>query len=255
MATAVKIASFGALLRILTAGGPETPFTLLVEGAQTGKVLAWIAVLTMTVGNISALTQSNIKRMLAYSSIAHAGYILIGLIPGNGSIDATGILYYLIGYLFMTTGAFAVVTALSTRDKGREVTGIERYAGIGFRRPFLGLAMTVFMVSLAGIPPTAGFFGKYLLFSGAVSRGLTPIVVIAVLNSALSVYYYLRPVVVFYMRDTERPVQIDDSFALRAAALVGIVVILWFGFLPNIGGFPGVPAILGWVKASAAVLP
>ncbi len=256
MATSVKVACFGVLLRLFAlAGEAGGPFALLMRGENMGNVLWWIAVLTMTVGNISALTQSNIKRMLAFSSIAHAGYIFLGLIPGSGSVDVRGVLYYLIAYVFMTTGAFAVVAALSSRDRGREVTGVERYAGLGFRRPYLGLAMTVFMISLAGIPPTAGFFGKYLLFSSALDRGLTPLVVIAVLNSALSVYYYLRPVVVFYMRDTDRPVQVDDSITLKLAVFIGVVCVLWGGFAPDLGSLPGVPTILGWVEASAAALP
>lgn len=257
MATSVKIASFGALLRLFTlaGGGVGNPFEFILTGETASKILPWIAVMTMTLGNVCALTQSNLKRMLAYSSIAHAGYLFLGLIPGNGSADGASVLYYLIAYLLMTTGAFTVVIALCSRDKGREVTGIERYAGVGFRQPVLGFAMTVFMVSLAGIPPTAGFFGKYLLFSGAVQRGLTPLVVIAVLNSALSVYYYLRPVVVFYMRTTDRPVVVDNSIALRCAAIAAVALLLWFGFLPNLGSIPGVPAMLGWVQSAAASLP
>ncbi len=256
MATSVKIATFGALLRIFSlAGGAANPFAHILTGENAAKILPWLAVMTMTLGNVCALTQTNIKRMLAYSSIAHAGYLLLGLIPGSGAVDAKGILYYLFAYLLMTTGAFTVVIALSTRDKGREVTGVERYAGIGFRRPFLGIAMAVFLFSLAGIPPTAGFFGKYLLFSGAVHRGLTPLVVVAVLNSALSVYYYLRPVVVFYMRDTDTPVRVDDALSLRVASLAAVVLLIWFGCLPNIGSLPGVPALLHWVGSAAAALP
>ncbi len=257
MATSVKIASFGVLLRLFSLAGEGTgnPLELVLIGENAAKILPWIAVMTMTVGNICALTQSNLKRMLAYSSIAHAGYLFLGLIPGNGSADGAAVLYYLIAYLLMTTGAFTVVIALCSRDKGREVTGVERYAGVGFRQPLLGLAMTVFMVSLAGIPPTAGFFGKYLLFSGAVERGLTPLVVIAVLNSALSVYYYLRPIVVFYMRDTDRPVKVDGSIALKTIAIAAVVLLLWFGFLPDFGSLPGVPTMLGWVQSAAASLP
>ncbi len=257
MATSVKIASFGALLRLfsLAGGGMGNPFEFILVGETASKILPWIAVMTMTLGNICALTQSNLKRMLAYSSIAHAGYLFLGLIPGSGTADTASVLYYLIAYLLMTTGAFTVVIALCSRDKGREVTGIERYAGVGFRQPLLGIAMTVFMVSLAGIPPTAGFFGKYMLFSGAVARGLTPLVVIAVLNSALSVYYYLRPVVVFYMRTTDRPVLVDGSIILKTAALAAVVLLLWFGFLPNTGSIPGVPALLVWVQSAAASLP
>ncbi|MFH1277666.1 MAG: NADH-quinone oxidoreductase subunit N [Candidatus Eisenbacteria bacterium] len=257
MATAVKIASFGVLLRILTSAvsGDAHPIALFLGRATAPTILSWLAVLTMTVGNLCALTQTNVKRMLAYSSIAHAGYLLLGLIPGSGEADGAGMIYYLIAYLFMTSGAFAVVAALSAREKGREVVQLDRYSGVGYRRPFLGIAMTLFMISLAGIPPTAGFFGKYLLFRGAVERGLTTLVVIAVLNSAASLYYYLRVVVVFYMKETERPVAVDDSPLLRLAVLLGVFFVLWVGFVPDWGGLPGVPTLLEWVRSSAAALP
>jgi NADH-quinone oxidoreductase subunit N len=257
MATAVKVAAFGVLLRVLALGSghPGHPgHAFLMTGGAQG-ILRWTAILTMTVGNLSALTQRSLKRMLAYSSIAHAGYIFLGLIPGTGSADAAGVTYYLIAYLFMTTGAFAVLAALSSRERGAEVNGLDRFAGVGYRRPLLGVAMTVFMISLAGIPPTAGFFGKYLLFRGAIDRGLAPLVVVAVLNSALSLAYYLRVVVSFYMKETDRPPVVDDSLALRAAVVVALLGVLWFGFLPDVAGLPGVPALLGWVKTCAAPLP
>jgi len=193
--------------------------------------------------------------MLAYSSIAHAGYALIGLVPGTSAADAAGILYYLTAYLLMTGGAFAVVTVLSRRDRWGETVRIDRFAGVGYRAPFLGAAMTVFLVSLGGIPPTAGFFGKYLVFRNAVDRGLTPLVVIAVLNSAVSLYYYLRVVVFFYMRSTDRPAEIDRSRALRFAVAAGLILVLWFGFAPDLAGLPGVPALLGWIESAAASLP
>jgi NADH-quinone oxidoreductase subunit N len=254
MATAVKIATFAVLVRAFSFAFGGHPVGEFLGRGAAESALRWIAILTMTVGNLSALTQNNVKRMLAYSSIAHAGYLFLGLIPGTGAVDTTAVAYYLGAYLFMTSGAFAVVAALSAREGGREVTGIERYAGVGYRRPFLGLAMTVFMISLAGIPPTAGFFGKYLLFRGAIERGLTGLVVIAVLNSALSLYYYLRVVVAFYMKETDRPVPVDDSAGIRAAIILAVVFVLWLGFSPDLGPLPGVPSLLGWVGASAAAL-
>jgi NADH-quinone oxidoreductase subunit N len=256
MATSVKIATFAVLLRVFSFafGGAGHPFASFLGTPAGASSLAWIAVLTMTVGNLSAVTQNNVKRMLAYSSIAHAGYLFLGLIPGNASPDGAGVAYYLAAYLFMTSGAFAVVSALSKREGGREVTGIERYAGVGYRRPFLGLAMTVFLISLAGIPPTAGFFGKYLLFRGAVDRGLTNLVVVAVLNSALSLYYYLRVIVVFYMKETERPVSVDDSPLLRAAMVLSLVLVLWLGFMPDLGRLPGVPSLLAAFHSSIPFL-
>ncbi|MBN1826237.1 MAG: NADH-quinone oxidoreductase subunit N [Candidatus Eisenbacteria bacterium] len=255
MATAVKVASFGVLIRVFSSAGGVGPAAGLMGRPASEGMLFWLAVLTMTVGNLCALTQNNIKRMLAYSSIAHAGYALIGLVPGSGGPDAAGVLYYLTAYLLMTGGAFAVVTVLSRRDRWGETVQIDRFAGVGYRAPFLGAAMTVFLVSLGGIPPTAGFFGKYLIFRGALDRGLTALVVIAVLNSAASLYYYLRVVVFFYMRSTDRPAEIDPSRALRFIAVVGLVLVLWFGFGPDLGGVPGVPSLLGWIESAAASLP
>jgi len=256
MATAVKVAGFGVLIRLFSfSQAAGHPMAEMMGRAGAEGSLWWIALLTMTVGNLCALTQNNIKRMLAYSSIAHAGYLLIGLLPGSGAIDKSGMVYYLLSYLLMTSGAFAVVAALSSREKGAEVVHLDRYAGMGYRRPFLGIAMTLFMISLGGIPPTAGFFGKYLLFRAAVERGLTALIVVAVLNSAASLYYYLRVVVVFYMRKTDHPVPVDDSLALRLAGLIALLLVLWVGFVPDWGALPGVPTLLGWVGASVSCIP
>jgi NADH-quinone oxidoreductase subunit N len=257
MATAVKIATFGLLLRVLSfAFAAEAhPAAAFLDREAAEPALRWIAILTMSVGNLSALTQNNVKRMLAYSSIAHAGYLFLGLIPGSGAVDGAGVTYYLVAYLFMTSGAFAVIAALSAREGGREVLTVDRFAGVGYRRPFLGLAMTIFLVSLAGIPPTAGFFGKYLLFRGAIDRGLTGLVVIAVLNSALSLYYYLRVVVFFYMKETDRPAAIDDALGFRLAMIAALAGVLWIGFMPDLFGLPGIPSLLGWVQASVSSLP
>lgn len=254
MATSVKIAAFGLLLRLFALAGGSHPVADFLGREVVGGILFWLAVLTMTIGNLCALTQNNIKRMLAWSSIAHAGYLLIGLVPGSGAVDTTGMIYYLAGYLLMTSGAFAVVAALSSREKGREVVSLERFAGVGFRAPLLGAAMTLFMISLGGIPPTAGFFGKYLIFRGAIDRGLTTLVIIAVLNSAVSLYYYLRVVVFFYMRKTDRPAAIDRSISIRVAAVTALFLVLWVGFGPDIGGIPGIPTFLEWIRAAAASL-
>ncbi len=246
MATAVKAAGFGALLRILgvTAGASQ--------GLPLATVLWWLAVLTMIVGNLAALTQSNVKRMLAYSSIAHAGYILIGASVYAGTGDAgalEGALYYLLAYTFMTFGAFAVVAAFG--EKQNEHLDMSDYGGLGWRYPALSIAMSLFMISLAGIPPTAGFFGKYAIFKNAVQNGQTSIVVIAVLNSALSVYYYIRVVVTLYMRPESVRVTAGRSVAIGLVVAVCALAVLWGGIAPE-GRLPGGSDLLG--SATRAVL-
>ncbi|MBI3025122.1 MAG: hypothetical protein HYY66_05500 [Candidatus Tectomicrobia bacterium] len=196
-----------------------------------------MAVLTMTAGNVSAIWQSNIKRMLAYSSIAHAGYILVALAAvRRGSDLATGsFLFYMLVYALMNMGAFCVVVAAGAR--GGERTRIEDYAGLGYTRPALAAAMALFMVSLAGIPPTGGFVAKFYLFGAAVKAGFVWLPVIAVLNSVVSVYYYLRLVVLMYMHEPgEAPARPSLgpgwSYAL-AALLLAAVGVLNFGIFPS----------------------
>jgi len=245
MATAVKAAAFGALLRVLAFRQG------VLAGLPVPQLLWWIAVLTMTVGNLAALTQSNVKRMLAYSSIAHAGYLLVGVMvfAGTGDTEAlAGILYYLLAYTFMTLGAFAVVVALG--EKGNEHLEMGDYSGLGWRYPALGLAMSLFMISLSGIPPTAGFFGKYAIFKNAIEHGQVTLVVIAVLNSALSVYYYLRVMVTLYMRPESVPVDASRGWTAGIVIAVCALAVLWAGFGPN-GFLPGVPAILSWARGAA----
>lgn len=244
MATAVKAAAFGALGRVLWAGGA------IGREIPVAEMLWWISVLTMTVGNLAALTQSNVKRMLAYSSIAHAGYLLIGLVVFAGTGDGaalSGMLYYLLAYTLMNIGAFGVVIAWG--EPGREHLEIPDYAGLGWRSPALALALTVFMVSLAGIPPTAGFFGKYYIFRSAVEHGYTSLVVIAVLNSALSVYYYLRVLVALYMQKPVRELNLGRPAAAGLVVAICAVAVFWVGFAPD-SFLPGVPTIVSWVQGA-----
>ncbi|MBM3287375.1 MAG: NADH-quinone oxidoreductase subunit N [Candidatus Eisenbacteria bacterium] len=244
MATAVKTAAIGALLRVLALRGGSP------GGIDVAGMLWWIAVLTMTVGNLAALTQSSMKRMLAYSSIAHAGYLLVGATVFAGSGDPralNGILYYLLAYTFMTIGAFAVVIAMG--EKGRERLEMDDYGGLGWRHPALGIAMSVFMISLSGIPPTAGFLGKYAVFKNAVENGQTPLVVIAVLNSAASVYYYLKVMVMLYMRPETARAAIPRSLLAGAVVAVCVFIVLWAGLAPD-SLLPGVPTLLSWAGGS-----
>jgi NADH-quinone oxidoreductase subunit N len=246
MATAVKAASFGAFLRLFLV-------CFLASRDEWVGVVWVLAVITMTAGNLMALVQRNIKRMLAYSSIAHAGYILVG-VAAIGSGDATAassVMFYVVSYAFMTLGAFAMVSAIEKRGVTR---GLEEpdYAGLGLQRPFLGFCTAVFMFSLAGIPPTAGFFAKYYVFSAAVERGMTSLAVIGVLNSALSLYYYLRVIVAMYMRKNETAVPVHADLGVHLVLLVSLLAVLWFGFGPT-GIIPGVENILEWAKTSLAV--
>jgi NADH-quinone oxidoreductase subunit N len=205
MSTATKAAAFAALILVLVHAVP---------GGEWQMALAAVAVLTMVIGNVMALAQSNVKRLLAYSSIAHAGYVLVGLAAGTEAGYA-GALFYLLVYAVMNIGAFGVMAMLEWDGKeGREQT-LSSLAGIGAERPVLSTAMGVFMFSLIGFPPLGGFAGKYFVFAPAVDAGLTWLVVIGVLMSALSAYYYLRVVYVFWMQSAE---EVDATDPVTAAA-------------------------------------
>ncbi|HEY8370016.1 MAG TPA: proton-conducting transporter membrane subunit, partial [Thermodesulfobacteriota bacterium] len=193
-------------------------------------ILWWLAVATMTVGNVIALVQTDMKRMLAYSSIAHAGYVLVGFVAG-GPRGVGAALFYLLVYAFMNLGAFGIV-ALLTRA-GSAGDAIASYAGLGGRRPLLALAMAIFMLALGGIPPTAGFVGKFALFGAAVDAGQVSLAVIGVLNSALSLYYYLYVLVVMYFRDPERAFDEPAPAGMQVAVGVSAVLTLWMGILPG----------------------
>ncbi|MGC8492377.1 MAG: NADH-quinone oxidoreductase subunit N [Syntrophobacteraceae bacterium] len=212
MATGVKAAAFAALIRVILV--PLAPMQ------HSWVDIMWVAAfLTMTVGNIIALVQDNVKRMLAYSSIAHAGYILLGFVAGTGLAQA-GMLYYLMVYAFMNIGAFAVVALIS--KKGEECSSISDFAGLGFKYPALGLVMSIFLFSLAGLPPTGGFMGKFYLFTQALRSGYVWLVVAAGVNSVVSIYYYLRVVVVMYFQ----PQPTENAIALTAVS-PGIVIALF----------------------------
>jgi len=189
-------------------------------------------VLTMVVGNVLALVQRDMKRLLAYSAIAHAGYLLVALLAGQ-ELGGIGTLFYLVVYTLTTLGAFGVVALVRDEDNGG--TAIEKFSGLGFSRPWLGAAMAIFMFSLAGIPPAAGFVGKFYIFAGAVQAGQTPLAVIGVLASLVSVYYYLRVVVVMYMRPAApgEPALIPAHAAVRVALLIAVAGILFLGVYPG----------------------
>jgi NADH-quinone oxidoreductase subunit N len=225
MSAGPKAAGFAALLRLFLVALP----TLQVEWSQ---VLWVLAVLTMTVGNITALRQDNIKRVLAYSSIAHAGYALVGFAAGNGT-GIAGILFYMLSYSFMNIGAFAIIILVA--KKGETNGNVSDFAGLGFKRPILALAMTLFLFSLAGVPPAAGFVGKFYLFAGAVQKGYIWLAVIGVLNSAASAYYYLRIMVYMYMKEpTEEFEWIKVTAPVTLALVIAAAGTLIPGIVPSI---------------------
>jgi NADH-quinone oxidoreductase subunit N len=226
MAVGVKVAAFAAFLRIfLVHLGPIS--------AQWSDVLWVLAVLTMTVGNLIALVQNNIKRMLAYSAIAHAGYVILGMAAASSHQAGGAILYYLLGYSFTTLGAFAVVIALERHGEARDQ--ISDFRGLARTHPGLAAAMALFMLSLAGVPPLAGFVGKFYLFSAALNAGLVWLVIIAALNSAVSVYYYTRVIVEMYAREgNEVDVQrISARPALLLSIAAGLAGTILIGLFPQ----------------------
>ena len=230
MSVTVKVAAFATLIRLLAmAFGP------LEESLET---IFWVlSALTIVVGNIMAIIQENVKRMLAYSSIAHAGYLMIGLV--TGTIEGySAMIFYLIAYTFMNLGAFGVVVALANR--GNDCERIASFAGLARTRPGLAAVMALFMLSLAGIPGTAGFLGKFKIFMAAVNSGDIWLLIIGVLMSVVSVYYYLRIPVLMYMREPE-----DESHRTEIATGEGAVLVVCALAVLALGLFPNrVPTLL-----------
>ena len=220
MSVGPKAAGFAVFGRVffVSFGSLQTDWTPILIG---------ICILTMAVGNLVALVQTNIKRMLAYSSIAHAGYALLGIIAGTGE-GMSAMMVYLLIYAFMNIGAFAIVILL---DKGDEIND---YAGLSKTHPLVAALMLVFMFSLTGIPPTAGFIGKFNLFVIAINSGYTWLVVIAVIFSAISAYYYLRIVMNMYMKLSEGEAAITISPTLGAALLITVLAVFAIGIVPSI---------------------
>ena len=206
--------------------------------------MAVLALVTMIVGNLGALAQTNLKRMLAYSSVAHAGYLLSALVAVP-ELAAEAILFYLVAYAAVNLGGFGALAALA-RD-GREPLSLGDVAGLAQRRPLLAAALTVFLISLTGVPVSAGFVGKFYLFSAAVSGGWWTLAVVGVLMSVVSAYYYLRVVVAMYMREPDgddawAPVGAGSALALGLVAAVVLVL----------GVYPG--PVLAWAREAARSL-
>lgn len=223
MSVGPKAAGFAILGRVFT-----TAFGSLTVEWTT--VLIPIAIFTMAVGNILAISQSNIKRMLAYSSIAHAGYALIGIIAGTGD-GISSVMNYLFIYAFMNIGAFSIVTILKSEGVAGEE--LSDYEGLAKTHPLASGLMLIFMFSLTGIPPTAGFIGKFYLFMSAIKAGYTWLAVVAVIFSAISAYFYLRVVMLMYMKEPKTEVSLSTSMAAGIAIAVTVIAVLILGIFPS----------------------
>ncbi len=227
MAAGTKAAAFGALLRVVHTGLPAA------GGIDWRGALTILAILTMTLGNVIAIAQRNIKRMLAYSSIAHAGYLLVAVVSPVAS-GVQGVAFYLLSYTFMTMGAFIVASMVGrSGGEGEEGYSLSAYAGLGRRRPVMALVMTVFLLSLVGIPGTAGFIAKLYVFKAAVEGRLWVLAAIGLLNSVIAAYYYLTPVVAMWMQpEAEGPGPARAGVSVSAALAICGVATLAFGIYP-----------------------
>lgn len=223
MSVATKAAAFALIARIFYVALPSLEEIWM-------PILFGISALTMIVGNTAAIFQDNVKRMLAYSGVAHAGYLLMGIIA-NSQDGMASLIFYLAVYLFMNIGAFAVVFLLEGEGEGG--SSIYRFQGLAKRKPKLAAAMALFMLSLAGFPPTAGFFGKLYLFWAAINSGYVLLAVLAVAASMIAVYFYLRIIVMMYFRDEEEEIAIDMNRGMTTIVTVSTVVIVIVGLYPS----------------------
>jgi NADH-quinone oxidoreductase subunit N len=244
MAAGPKAAGFASFVRVFVfafpfvaaAGSPSIAGQ--IHSAWLG-VLVVLAILTMTVGNVVAIAQNNVKRMLAYSSIAHAGYALVGFVAAGGASDLeqrnaaiSAVIFYLLTYAVMNLGAFAVVQLIARAGDRR--TEVEDYNGIGFQTPWLAFSLSLFLLSLLGMPLTAGFIGKIMVFRAALDQGYYLLVVIGVLNTAISAYYYLRLIIVMFFRE-----RTTAWTAPRIPASIGVALVITILGVFYLGLFPG----------------
>lgn len=232
MAVAVKAAAFAILIRVLVGMGYLLPAAGVQVESLTG-VLWVLAFVTMVLGNFIALAQENFKRLMAYSGIAHSGYVLLGVVAATrqgGAEGITGALFYLAGYGVMTLGVFCVLTVL--RQGGRDLRNVSDLAGLARERPGAALCLTICLMSLVGLPPTVGFIGKLWVFKAAIEGGLTGLVVVACLATAVSIYYYLRPVVLMFTAEPKGIEQPEATFGNNVALVLTTGGTLLLGILP-----------------------
>ncbi|MEN0139289.1 MAG: NADH-quinone oxidoreductase subunit NuoN [Rhodococcus sp. (in: high G+C Gram-positive bacteria)] len=225
MAAATKVAAVGAMLRIFYVALPDLR-------ADWRPVMWGVAILTMVVGAVMAVTQNDVKRMLAYSSVAHAGFILTGLIAANRA-GLSSTMFYLLAYGFSTLGAFAVVTLV--RDSRGEATDLSRWAGLGRRSPLVGGVFALFLLAFAGIPLTSGFVSKFAVFQAAIEGGAVPLVLVGVVSSAIAAFFYVRVIVLMFFSEpqSDAPTIVVPSMFTAAAIAVGVVVTVVLGILPQ----------------------
>jgi NADH-quinone oxidoreductase subunit N len=233
MSVGTKAAAFAMIVRVFAGGLPHL-------APEWQVLLAFVAATSMVVGNVMAIAQTSLKRLLAYSGVAQAGYILIGVIAG-GDAGLSAVNYYLFVYLFMNFGAFAVITLLAGPDGDRD--GFADLEGLGRRNPVLGVLMTIFMLSLAGFPPTVGFFGKLFLFTAGVSAGYTWLVVLAVLMSVVSVFYYVRVLIPVWSVSSRTDRATSSITTTSVVALSGVASIL-------LGVYPTTLLLVGQLAAN-----
>jgi NADH-quinone oxidoreductase subunit N len=222
MAVGPKAASLAAFYRVMSETMPELSYSWEI-------LLCVVSVLSMFIGNLGAIMQSNIKRLLAFSSVAHVGYLIIAIIAKN-SLSSSSLMFYMLTYAFMVFGTFGIVILLGR--KGEENLELENYSGLAYKHPVIALTMTIFLLSLGGLPPLAGFVAKFFIFSAALKEGYIFLVIIAVLNSAISFYYYLKVIVFMYMKE---PVK-EFHISLTPMTLL-VIAISAFGTI-QLGIFP-----------------
>jgi NADH-quinone oxidoreductase subunit N len=221
MSTAPKAAAFAVLLRVI----------FVIHAPGTFWMIWLAAALSMTLGNVGALVQNNVKRLLAYSSIAHAGYLLVSF-ASTPELGTSAAMFYSAAYAAMNLGAFAVVSHFAGR--GERYITLEDYEGLGRISPWLSATLTIFLLSLIGIPMTGGFFAKFYVFTAAMKAHLIGLTMIGVINSAIGSYYYLRIIVVMYMREPRKPVAVAPvPMALALALLASLVTTLYLGLFPD----------------------
>ena len=237
MSTGVKAAAIAAFVRVFLKG-------LDPMIADWAPVLWWIAAATMIVGTVVGVAQTSLKRMLAYSSIAHGGYLLLGIIAG-GDVGKASILFYLAAYALTNLGAFGIIALLGTRERAND--DLRDYAGLWHSHPALATLMTMFLLSLGGFPPTAGFIAKWYVFSAAIGSGYYGLAIIGVLSSVVSVFFYLRIVVMMFMSERDaRPVPPPISGVAMAGLAISLAGVLYLGVLPA--------RVLDWAQASVATI-
>ena len=223
MAVGPKAASLAAFYRIMTEAMPGLSYSWEI-------LLCIVSVLSMFIGNLGAIMQTNIKRLIAFSSVSHVGYLLIAIIAKN-SLSSSSLMFYMLTYTFMIFGVFGIVVLLGR--KGDENLEIENYSGLAYKHPIIALTMTIFLLSLGGLPPLAGFVAKFYIFSAALNEGYLILVIIAVLNSAISFYYYLKVIVFMYMKEPIKPLNVTLSPMTLLVIAISVFGTIQLGIYPD----------------------